>query len=129
MRYRDGYVYFTNTGGRLYARTPVDEKTGVATGEPEVLASGLVHPDDFVLAPEGKGAYLVDGDTANLNFTAGNGESKPVCGGILGATAVQYGTTEKDAKTLYISSAGNETEYFIDPTTASGGSISKCVLP
>lgn len=86
-----------------------------------------MHPDDFTLTGNGNDAYIADGTSNSVNFTAGTGESKPLCA-VLGATAVQLGRTEQDKNTLYISSAGNETGY-ANPSGAIGGSISKFVLP
>ncbi|CAM6089128.1 unnamed protein product [Calypogeia fissa] len=52
IQIRDGYLYYTNTNKGLLCRVPISE-SGTATGDVEVLATGLL-PDDFALDCEGR---------------------------------------------------------------------------
>jgi hypothetical protein len=55
---KEGYVYYTTTGQKLFTRVRVDPSTFEPAGEPELVASGGMY-DDFCIDDERGVAYLM----------------------------------------------------------------------
>ena len=116
----EGYLYLTNTGKAQYSRVPIDS-TGLPTGDGEVLAQGNIFPDDFAVTSSGAAAFIADGAANVIQFTSGAPGSafKPVCS-VNGPTAVQFGRTDSDKNTLYVTASGNDTAYSQSPVPVGG---------
>lgn len=103
----DGFAYYTNTFRDLVARVAI-HANGTAAGPFELLASGVTHPDDFDIAPDG--TLYVAGDNTLWEVTS-TGTVSVVAGGanetvLAGATAVKLVLPERES--VYVTTNGGE---------------------
>lgn len=108
VKYRDGYVYYTNTGKKLFCRVEIDPTTGMATGPYETLVGGYAG-DDFALIDDA--AFVASGGSNAIEKIFFNGTQELVAGGsgstdVVGATSAMFGATENDADVLYVTTSG-----------------------
>jgi len=106
---RDGVLYFTNTDRGLF-RVPVSDD-GTPAGEVEALAN-FTAADDFAF--DGRGSvYIARGRNDVIEVFSPDGQLAPL--GIAnadapvlleGGTAVAFGRTERDGRTLYVTTNG-----------------------
>ncbi|KAH7050025.1 hypothetical protein B0J12DRAFT_699438 [Macrophomina phaseolina] len=106
-RYKDGVLYYTNTGKQLFCRVRIDPVTGGAIGPYEVIAEGL-SLDDLVPMED---AAFVAGSSAGVLKIFFNGTQEVVVSAsnstdIAGATAVAFGRTPEDSDRLYVTTSG-----------------------
>lgn len=108
VKYRDGYVYYTNTGRKLFCRVKIDPTTGNATGPYETIVEGFAG-DDFALIDDA--AFVASGSSNAIEKIFFNGTQELVAGGsgstdVAGATSAMFGVTENDADVLYVTTSG-----------------------
>lgn len=106
-RYRDGYLYYTNTGKQLFCRVQVDPATGAAVGPYEVIAEGVA-VDDLVPTD---GAAFVAGSSVGVLKVFDDGTQEVVVGAanstdVAGATAAAFGRRQDDSGVLYVTTSG-----------------------
>lgn len=110
VRYREGFLYYTNSFRGILARIPVDATTAAATGPAEVLASGLIGIDDFAKGhSEGK-FFVMDWIRSKiLKITTGviTEVLANSSNGVAWPTSAQLGRTDSDKNTIYVTSSGN----------------------
>ena len=123
---KNGYLYIANLSKALFSRIPIDA-TGKPVGPNEILTQGPITPDDFTLGENEKDAYITDPIVDSVQYTTGNGDNSTLCS-VKGPTAAQFGRTEKDKNTLYITSTGGDLQYGKPPVLV-GGTISKFERP
>ncbi|KAL1618570.1 hypothetical protein SLS56_010498 [Neofusicoccum ribis] len=109
-RYRDGFVYYTNTGKQLFCRVQVDPATGSAVGLYETIAQGFAG-DDLALSTTDDAAYVASGSSNVVQKIFFDGSQALVAGGanstdVAGATSVVYGRTDQDSDVLYVTTSG-----------------------
>ncbi|KAL6856314.1 quino protein amine dehydrogenase beta chain-like protein [Trichoderma novae-zelandiae] len=116
IRYRDHYVYYTNSFKAFLGRVPVDN-SGYATGSYETIATGIVG-DDFALTPE---AAYIAGNPTNVvtKVNLSTGESEVIAGNlnsslVAGDTSVAFGRTRKDRNVLYVVTVGGPVNGFTE---------------
>lgn len=105
---RNGFLYFTNTFQRLFARVPISP-CGTATGPYEVVAyNGL--GDDFTFDKHGNAFVAQDAGNA-LQLVTPGGTVTVLAGNVnstilVGDTSAAFGRTEWDRDTLYVVTNG-----------------------
>ncbi len=101
LKYSNGTAYFTNTFGGGFYKVAIDAASGKATDKPVQIAS-LNMAEDFVLAPDGSGAFYVAQPNANAvaKITADGRSSKAATASSCSSVAFGRGATDKS--TLYI---------------------------
>lgn len=111
IKVRDGFLYFTNTGASALYRLPI-HTNGTAAGKPSVVASGLDSVDDFQFNDKGD-AFVTLNLGGELVEVTPNGKKAVLVGNTTLAlpnpTAVQFGRTFADRKSLYVTEDGNAT--------------------
>lgn len=108
-----GWLYFTNTDKGLF-RVAVGEDERVK--EEVKLVSGFRGADDFALGMKGEEVIVANHDGGGMvqrvKTATGEAVKVEVAGGkdaellLLGITAVAFGWTERDRKTLYVVTNG-----------------------
>ncbi|KAL1712065.1 hypothetical protein EV715DRAFT_214394, partial [Schizophyllum commune] len=113
-------VYFTNVAQAVFARVPVFAN-GSANGAAEVIAKGELY-DDFVLDEEANALIAVFGSSDVIRVDGRTGESSIIAGStnstdLQAATAVAWGRTKRDSRSLYVSRNGGVVGF---PTPVGG---------
>ncbi len=107
----EGALYFSNTGTNSLYRLPI-HANGTAAGNSTVVASGLNFIDDFQFNDEGN-AFVALNFPSELVKVTTKGMKKVLVDNttltLPNPTAVQFGRTFADRKSLYISEGGNST--------------------
>lgn len=111
VRIGNASMYTANSISGVFGRIPLDMSTGVSTGPYQPMVTARPGMDDFALSPFSDEAYLVNQDDGYiLRVKIGNDITalEVVSGGkgnnlVSGPTSAQFGRTEKDARTLYVS--------------------------
>ncbi|KAL1738692.1 hypothetical protein HDZ31DRAFT_50585 [Schizophyllum fasciatum] len=119
-------VYFTNVAQAVFARVPVFAN-GSASGAGEVIASGELY-DDFVLDEAGNAVVAVFGSSDVIRIDGMSGKSSVIAGSsnstdLQAATAVAWGRTKHDNRSLYVSRNGG-----IGFPTVVGGAVMRIDL-
>jgi hypothetical protein len=117
VRYRAGFLYYTNTFKGILARIPIDTATAKATGLAEVLVSGLFGLDDFAFGRSDDEFFVMHWIRSRiLRVTAGGAKPVVVASGSDGVawpTSAQFGRTDADRDTVYVTSSGNPTSLVV----------------
>ncbi|EKG09656.1 Six-bladed beta-propeller TolB-like protein [Macrophomina phaseolina MS6] len=128
LRYLDGHVYYVNSPRRLFARYPVDPRTGAVAGEARVLAEGVLS-DDFNVRKENGGpvGYLAGLNDNVVTRVTLDGAKEVVAGGlnsstVAGATSGAWGRTAVDEDVLYVTTGGASAAP-VNGTFVEGGKI------
>ncbi|KAL1759046.1 hypothetical protein FB107DRAFT_246514 [Schizophyllum commune] len=113
-------VYFTNVAQAVFARVPVFAN-GSANGAAEVVAKGELY-DDFVLDEDANALIAVFGSSDVIRIDGRTGESTAIAGStnstdLQAATAVAWGRTKRDSRSLYVSRNGGVVGF---PTPVGG---------
>lgn len=124
LKVRGGYLYWSNTGFKLFCRIKIDGE-GKATGPVEVLERDIVI-DDFVfdkkgnawLTTHGMNTLAVVKPGGGVVTAAGNIEKLTVAGG----TACQFGRTSSDGDILYFVTTGGMSAP-VKGTEVEGGKV------
>lgn len=104
-------LFFTNTGAGTFARVRI-HKNGTAASAVETIAQDLELPDDFAFSTSGDVSYLAINQLRSIvTVSLANGATTQVAGGSNSTdfgtpTAVQFGRTVYDRKTLYVTTGG-----------------------
>jgi outer membrane protein assembly factor BamB len=98
LRYRDGWVYFTNIFKNTFHKVQVDA-TGKATGSITPIWTNSV-ADDFTFGEDGSAYVATNTKGTVLKVTTDGKITTAASAG--GSTSCAFGRTEKDKKTLYI---------------------------
>jgi hypothetical protein len=112
VRYRAGFLYYTNSLRGMLARIPIDATTAEATGPSEVLASGLIGIDDFALGHSDDEFFVMDWVRSRILKVIAGGTKEVLAAGSDGVawpTSAQFGRTDADRNTIYVTSSGNPT--------------------
>lgn len=109
MKYRDGWLYWTNTAKGAYGQLAIDNITGAARGNVTVLASYETDVDDLSFDAQGNQFISEDLDgvlfrPANATYTQ-NGSY--LIAHLPGADANVFGRTPEDSCVLYSNFAGS----------------------
>ncbi|RYP43610.1 hypothetical protein DL770_011552 [Monosporascus sp. CRB-9-2] len=102
------YLYYTSTGNQTFFRVPLGIDA-TAAGPVEIIFTGLPL-DDFALEADGT-AYIATMDRNQVIRVSPNGSMVTVAGGVdsldvAACTSVQFGRTDKDETTLYVTTSG-----------------------
>ncbi|KUJ10203.1 uncharacterized protein LY89DRAFT_690005 [Mollisia scopiformis] len=108
IKYRDGYVYWTNTSKQLFCRIKIDDH-GKIVGEAEIVTKDIL-VDDFVFDKKGNAWMMTHSNNTvvvvktdgSLVTAAGELNEMTVAGG----TAGQFGRREDDQHILYVTTTG-----------------------
>lgn len=114
LRIKNGTLYAANFNTGVFGRIPLDMSTGNSTGPYQAMATASPGMDDFALSPFSDEAYVVnqyEGHILRINIREGDitalevvllvGAKVSVV--ISGPTSAQFGRTQRDARTLYVS--------------------------
>jgi hypothetical protein len=110
VRYRAGFLYYTSSFRGTLARIPIDATSAEATGPAEVLASGLIGLDDFALGRSHDEFLVMDWIRSKILKVTIGGKVHVVATGADGVawpTSAQFGRTDADKNTIYVTSSGN----------------------
>lgn len=110
VRYRAGFLYYTNSLKGILARIPIDATTAEATGPAEVLASGLIGIDDFALGHSDDEFFIMDWIRSRILKVTPGGTTEVLAAssdGVAWPTSAQFGRTDEDINTIYVTSSGN----------------------
>ncbi|KAL4861421.1 hypothetical protein BDV12DRAFT_180326 [Aspergillus spectabilis] len=107
LRFKNGYLYYTNSLLGIFGRIAIDPATGAPAGAAESLAKGdiLGGADDFALAYWTDAAFVVNFEKNTLvrvNFGDGEGNAEVVVEGIPAPTTATFGTSGG----LYVATSG-----------------------
>lgn len=96
IRIQNGYVYYTATPNKVFARVKIDWENGSATGKYEVIANntGIV-PDGFALSHDGNTAYMAtftQNSVVKINLQDEEHQTTTIYGG-LNSTDIPGSTT------------------------------------
>ena len=123
IKIRDHALYFDNYNFGTLSRVPI-RPDGTAAGPVTTVATGLTGIDDFQLDARGD-VFVAQNLPANeLGFVKEDSNSGTVLAPLTGATATQFGRTQADKKTLYITSNAGVAEVDGKNVTV-GGKVSK----
>ncbi|MCJ1396921.1 hypothetical protein MMC11_000113 [Xylographa trunciseda] len=112
IRIFGGYLYFTNSDALFFARIPI-HANGTASGPSEIVAyavgKGLMF-DDFAIDDDGT-AYVATGNGNVVTQITPDGRAAIIAGNLnstelASPTSVQFGRTERDRRTIYVTTAG-----------------------
>ncbi|MCJ1317037.1 hypothetical protein MMC15_002358 [Xylographa vitiligo] len=112
IRIFGGYLYFTNSDALFFARIPI-HANGSAAGPSEIVSysvgDGLTF-DDFAIHDDGT-AYVATGNGNAVTQITPDGRATIIAGNLnstelASPTSVQFGRTEQDRCTIYITTAG-----------------------
>lgn len=111
VKVHDNHVYFSSTTQEIFARVPVDAKDASPTGDVEILASGFV-VDDFWLLEDGSVYAATNTLNSILKISPDGGNVRQVAGNafrltVAGSTAVVMGH-DRDGSVLYVTTAGGQ---------------------
>ncbi|KAH6697424.1 hypothetical protein F5X68DRAFT_238831 [Plectosphaerella plurivora] len=107
IRIHQRHLYFASTGRMLFARVPIDLKSGKATGPVEILVEGIIG-DDFVLSRDGRRAYLttnIRNSVLEIDIAAKSSMTLSNSTLLTSATSVTLGRTASDKNSLYFSAS------------------------
>jgi hypothetical protein len=109
IRFRDSYLYYTNTDQETLGRVKLDAQ-GSAIGTFTPIATNLTVPDDFAITDDGTIFLARDGDNL-ISKIALDGKVEDVVGSlnstaVAGPTGVTLGRTVSDSDTVYVSTTG-----------------------
>lgn len=110
VRYRAGFLYYTNSLRGILARIPIDATSAYATGPAEILASGLIGIDDFALGDSDGEFFVMDWIRSRILKVTSRGTIEVLATGSDGVawpTSAQLGTTDADRDMIYVTSSGN----------------------
>ncbi|OCL04744.1 NHL repeat-containing protein, partial [Glonium stellatum] len=99
VRYRNGYVYFTNIFKNTFSKVQVDSN-GKATGTITQIWTNST-PDDFTITSDGT-AYVASSGT--IFKVTSDGKAAKIAS-VASATSCAFGRTEKDKNMLYVTSS------------------------
>lgn len=111
VRYRAGFLYYTNTSKCYLARIPIDPITARLNGGGEILVKNLPRIDGFALGRE-NGEFFVALELPHSKILRIKlGEKEKVIAstkeGIEFPTSVQFGRTAGKENTIYVTTSGN----------------------
>ncbi|PVI05841.1 hypothetical protein DM02DRAFT_682768 [Periconia macrospinosa] len=117
LAYHAPYLYFSNCNRGLVARVAIDAETAAPSSAVEVVSDDVPVPDDLVVSPDGKTAYVARFWSNTLEKIAlpgtegAGGKPEVVVGAqgstvVAGPTAVTWGRGKKDQRVLYVSTNG-----------------------
>ena len=115
IKIRGSTLYFTNTDQKLLAKIPINLLTGAPTDGPATIvahAPNTASYDDFTLDPFSRNAFLATAAGDSIAEVSIPSDQQAVVAGMMGSleiaepTAARFGRTLKDARTLYVTTAG-----------------------
>lgn len=118
VRYRDGFLYYTNTSKGYLARIAIDPISAEFKGSAEILVKdhlSLLGIDDFALGRSKDEFFVALGlpHSRIMRITL-RGKEKPIeeviasgTEGIFYPTSVQFGMTDGKKNTIYVTTSGN----------------------
>ena len=106
----DRFLFFTNTQAGTFSRVPINAN-GAPTGAAEVIQTGLIPADDFIIDMAGD-AYIAQGQVSTVIGSFTNSY-------LAGATEVQFGRTALDRSVLYVTTNGGQAKP-VNGTVAPG---------
>ncbi|PVH74617.1 hypothetical protein DL98DRAFT_467684 [Cadophora sp. DSE1049] len=124
IKIRDGYLYWTNTGKKIFCRVHIDENVK-SVGDVEVLETDTL-VDDFVFDVKGN-AWLAQ-NVMNVVGVRKSGGRMVVAAGVVdeltvaGGTSCQFGRTDGDKHVLYVATTGGMAAP-INGTVMEGGKV------
>jgi len=124
LKVRDGYLYWSNTGLKLFCRIKIDGE-GKAIGPVEFLERDILI-DDFVFDKKGN-AWLTTHGMNTLAVVKPGGGAVTAAGSIdkltvAGGTACQFGRTSSDGDILYFVTTGGMSAP-VNGTVVEGGKV------
>jgi hypothetical protein len=114
VRYRTGFLYYTNMLKGSFSKIPIDAVTGYPTGPAITIAqsTSLLGIDDFALGSSNDEAFICN-NVQNQLLKVDAARNVEVLAGSFGSatipapTSAQFGRTERDKRTLYVVTSGN----------------------
>lgn len=117
LKYRSGYLYWTNTANGFVARIPVGSD-GLPTGSSEIVVTNVPKADDFQFRSDGT-VFIAQNQqdtlsTASKLATTGTSVvARPIAGNnestiLAGVTSPKFGRTSTDSNRLYLSTSGGK---------------------
>jgi hypothetical protein len=109
VRLRGGILYYTNIIKGTFSQIPIDTRSGIATGQAQILAKNHFGADDFALDPKRNAAYGVNNlqnYVYHVDFAARISTTVAKSSLLSGATSAQFGRAKGDEKTLYVTTNG-----------------------
>lgn len=117
LKYRNGYLYWSNTANGFLARIPVGSN-GLPTGSSEIVVTNVPKADDFQFRSDGT-LFIAQNQmdtlsTASSSATSGKSVvASPIAGSnistiLAGVTSPKFGRTKTDSNRLYLSTSGGE---------------------
>ncbi|KAK7635276.1 hypothetical protein IWX48DRAFT_126107 [Phyllosticta citricarpa] len=102
IKFKNGYVYYSNTNKQILCRVAVDADSGMATGPFEILATSFI-ADDFAVTVDGY-IYAAGNAANDVKKYHNNGTWESITGDseLVGPTSVAFGRSFEEADTLYI---------------------------
>jgi len=124
IKIRDGYLYWTNTGKKLFCRIMIDDNWK-AVRETEIVARDTL-VDDFTFDKKGN-AWLAQNVLNTVSVVKPDGAVVTAAGKVdqltvAGGTACQFGRREEDEHVLYMTTTGALAAP-IDGTQIEGGKL------
>lgn len=113
-----GAVYFTNPSRNIIARLNFNHD-GTSNG-PAVIVVKVIGVDDFAIGSDGAFFAAVNIGSALAYASAAGGDVKILANITANPTAVAFGRTSKDARSVYLSSAGGPIEAFASQSPPRG---------
>ncbi|MCJ1388284.1 hypothetical protein MMC18_001129 [Xylographa bjoerkii] len=134
IRIFGGYLYFTNSDALFFARIPI-HANGTAAGASEIVAYSVGNGstfDDFAIDDDGT-AYVATGNGNAVTRITPDGRAAIIAGNlnsteIANPTSVQFGRTEQDRRTIYVTTAGG-LEGPVNGTVIIGAQLAAIELP
>lgn len=122
LKYRSGYLYWTNTANGFVARIPVGSN-GLPTGSSEIVVTNVPKADDFQFASDGT-LFIAQNQmdtlsTASSSATSGKSVAAVAIAGnnvstvLAGVTSSKFGRTKTDSNRLYLSTSGGESLFIL----------------
>ena len=128
LRARPGWLYYTDSAKGTFNRISINSQTGDKTGAAEIIASGLLAPDDLEIDDEAGTAYVCNGAANEVLRIPLDGSEIKVVAQIPGPTSVRwacaygYQSHAVAEKVLYASDVGGLLQY-IEGNVTLGGAI------
>jgi hypothetical protein len=122
------HLYFTNSARGNLNRIPIDQRTGLPTGNVSVIASDFIGPDDFEIDPREEVAYVCDGiGNRLLAVCLRTGSIK---GGIdiLGPTSARWASSRGRGTSRLVVSASGGLKQYVEHNVTIGGAIYEVVV-
>lgn len=130
IKVRRGAVYFSNSGTGIIARINVKQNE-FPTGPATVVVKGLIGPDDFTIGPNG-GFFIAEFLNNALGYAPASGGDARIPTKInSNPTSIAFGKGRKprDARTVYVTSAGGPLEAFATKNPPAGKLLKIDVTP